>query len=291
MLASHLQTQQRNAHASGSRARRGAVDDDQRPQAGPSIRASSSAAAAARRVVNTNGGADTGSDDDIQFLDEAPTYMRNRTTYKAPIVVDSDSDDDNTDNPFLVGKRKRAQEDDGDEYDEYDDDSIILIGSDIVDLPPSPRTRLRLANKNAHAGPSVRRVIFADDGDDEVKPADAGVPSTPPLPEAHYLVPLVLAIIPDICPDWVRANIEAAMAEIKDNSNVPGQDAIDRVLNAAFEMDDYPKAGVQDAPAEPKEAGDYTDPNYRSGDRRGVGYTSNSWAMLKAIFPVIPVAQ
>lgn len=146
------------------------------------------------------------------------------------------------------------------------------------------------------AGPSRPRAIYIDESSDEdiphVKRArhnetpSPSPPSTDIVPKADYLVPTVLSIIPDLDPKWAEDRLTALIEELKRESNVPGQEAVGRVIDEALEMESgYPKAGA----AELEEEGDYTQREYREEQRDGDEYHRVSYKTLESLFPLIPI--
>lgn len=198
-------------------------------------------------------------DDEIEFLEEAPAHLR-PVRHGSPInLVGSDDEDDEDEDvvrPPRPGKRRAR-------------DSVELLSS-----PPPKRQHLappRLPEQPI-AGPSTEIIVTKVD----------------------HLLPLVLDVIPDLCTEWARSSLESIMETLRDKTMAPGQEAIDHVLNMAFEMERYPRGGDREKAAEEeekqeKEKDDYKDPAFRSEARAGYGYDSRSLATLETLFTSIPV--
>jgi hypothetical protein len=193
-------------------------------------------------------------DSDIELLDEAPVHLRPARP-STPILVSSDDEDDGNDDVQFRRPRKRP-----------------ASGSvELIDSPPKPRRARFKSPEQPVAGPSNQPDTIVID--------------------VNYLVPVVLEVIPDACTVWVRENLERMVEMLKHNTATPGQAAIDHVINAALEMERYPRAGdAGKAAEEEKEKGDYKDPNYRSEARTGFQYILNSISILETMFTTIPVS-
>lgn len=195
-------------------------------------------------------------DSDILVLDEAPEHLRPvRQGSPIEIVDVSDDDEDEAHQPCQPAKRRLSD------------------GIEILSSPPTKRQQVapRARDMSLQAGPSNETIVTKVD----------------------HLLPLVLDVIPDLCADWARANLERIIDTLKDKTVAPGQEAIDHVLNAAFEMESYPRAGgpakpVEEEPA--KEKADYKLHAFRSQARAGAAYNSLSTSILETLFKTIPVS-
>ncbi|GMK58158.1 hypothetical protein CspeluHIS016_0501900 [Cutaneotrichosporon spelunceum] len=189
---------------------------------------------------------------DIQVLDEAPEHLR-PVIPPSPIMVSS-GDEDGDEEPILHRPAKRPAS-----------GSVELLHS-------PPRTKQRV------------------DGPDDQSIAGPSNASETIVTSVEYLVPVVLDVIPDVCPVWLRDNLQRVVEMVKDQVATPGQVAIDHVINIALEMERYPRSGDADkADVEEKEKGDYKDPKYRAAARSGYEYFKHSQSALEAMFTTIPV--
>lgn len=200
-------------------------------------------------------------DDDIVALDEAPQHLR-AAPAQAPIIVLSDSDSD-SDVGLVAVQPSDAQE--------THSTSKRRMSSSIETSSTAHAAKRPRLPESPQAGPSTG-------------------PTTPPaaeriLPKAEYLVPSVLEIIPDLCPVWAAQQLEALIQELSTTSNVPGQDAVQRTIEMAFEMESYPAP----APEKPEEIGDYAELTYRIDHRRGAEYDLRAIDLLQDIFATIPL--
>lgn len=203
--------------------------------------------------------------DDIVVLDHAPAHLR-APRQPTPIMVLSDSDSDD----YIVPVRH------------------------LSDTPVTPArgsgSRKRRSSVTAEESAAAKRLRFEDSP--EAGPSNTHT-TTPPaaepiLPRADYLVPSVLEVIPDLCPVWAAQQLEALIEELHTTSNVPGQLAVQRTIEMAFEMDSYPRPGDDD---EPEEKGNYSEITYRQDHRRGLEYGSRSIELLQDIFATVPLPQ
>lgn len=192
-------------------------------------------------------------DDDIEVLEEAPAHLR--PVRQIPIVVLDSSDEEDDDIEVAQPRRNRKRPSDAFE---------------IIDTPSPKRQHVAAPEPQDQAGPSTETI----------------------LPKVDYLIPVVLEVIPDLCKEWTRINLERVMETLKGTSNVPGQDAVDQVINLAFEMEEYPRAG-QAGKAAPVavEEGDYKDTAYRAEARVGPSYVELALSTLETLFTGIPVGQ
>ncbi|BEJ13178.1 hypothetical protein CspHIS471_0303520 [Cutaneotrichosporon sp. HIS471] len=190
-----------------------------------------------------NGAADKGAgsesdDSDIQVLEEAPEHLRPAIP-SSPIVVSSDDEDDD-DEPLLQRPPKRSASN----------------SFELLDSPPKSKQRVHDRDDQPVAGPSNASDTIVTD--------------------VEYLVPVVLEVIPDACPVWVRDNLKRVVEALKNRMVTPGQAAVDHVINAALEMEQYPRVGDADkAVVKEKEKGDFKDPKYRAHARAGIKYYAN----------------
>ncbi|WOO78862.1 E3 ubiquitin-protein ligase [Vanrija pseudolonga] len=213
-------------------------------------------------------------DDDIVVLNEAPVHMRPKARAAPILVLSSDEDEPGPSAPRGSGRGKRTRS----------SSSPILIEQ------PAPRKR---KTPRVQTGDSAHSSAVNAEAGPSNQPAPGSDPQAPIVPKADYLVDLVVDIIPDICPDWVKTNLTQQIAALAPTSNVPGQDAVRIVIDMAFALDAYPKAGAAAAKAAPqdREAEDsqYTDPNYRKDKRTGLSYRSQALEVLESHFLMIPV--
>ncbi|BEJ05689.1 hypothetical protein CcaverHIS641_0302110 [Cutaneotrichosporon cavernicola] len=185
-----------------------------------------------------NGAADKGArsesdDSDIQVLEEAPEHLRPAIP-SSPIVVSSDDEDDD-DELLLQRPSKRSASN----------------SFELLDSPPKSKQRVHERDDQPVAGPSNASDTIVTD--------------------VEYLVPVVLEVIPDACPIWVRDNLKRIVETLKNRMVTPGQAAVDHVINAALEMEQYPRVGDADkAVVKEKEKGDFKDPKYRAHAREGL---------------------
>ncbi|KAL1410139.1 hypothetical protein Q8F55_004142 [Vanrija albida] len=215
-------------------------------------------------------------DDDIVVLDEAPVHMRAKLRAVPLVILSSDEDEPGPSASRGPGRGKRVRS----------GSSPVLIEH----LVPQQRRKIHRVQTgdsahsspaNAEAGPSNHQAQGSD-------------PQDPIVPKADYLVDMVVDIIPDICPEWVKTNLAQQIDALKATSNVPGQDAVGAVIDMAYAMDAYPKAGESaQTAAQAKEADDtqYADPDYRRHQRTGLSYQSNALEVLESAFRMIPVGH
>lgn len=202
--------------------------------------------------------------DDIVALDQAPAHLQ-APRPPTPIMVLSDSDSD--------------------------DDGIVPIRH-LLDSPvtptPHPGHRKRRSSVTVDDAAAVKRTRFEDS-----PPAGPSTTHTtnppalePILPRADYLVPSVLEVIPDLCPVWAAQQLEALIKQLHSTTNVPGQLAVQRTIEMAFEMESYPRPQDDN---QPEEKGDYSEITYRPYHRRGLEYGSRSIELLQDIFSTVPL--
>lgn len=223
---------------------------------------------------------DSEDDSDIVALDQAPEHLR-PLRQSTPIMVLSDSESDDED-IVAVGHSSDAQG---------------TSGRGAVPVPKGIKRTNSARSIPAEGQAEGKRIRFDDTpGAGPSQPA-AGPSSAPDsplvdegaiLPKADYLVPLVLEIIPDLCPVWAAQQLETLIGDLQHTTNVPGQVAVQRTIEMAFEMDRYPRPMDN---KEPEEEGDYSEITYRSDRRRGLVYRTQSIELLQDIFATIPVPQ
>lgn len=207
--------------------------------------------------------------DDIVLLDQVPEHLQ-APRQPTPIMVLSDSDSD--------------------------DEDIIPIRhlSDSPDISArGTASRKRRRSAATEAAAAVKRARY----DDEPQAGPSNAPTTSPpapepiLPKAEYLVPSVLEVIPDLCPVWAAQQLETLIERLHPTTNVPGQAAVQRTIEMAFEMDSYPRPSDCDDNKEPEEKGDYSEATYRQTHRRGLEYGLRSIELLQDIFATVPMPQ
>ncbi|KLT39658.1 hypothetical protein CC85DRAFT_183013 [Cutaneotrichosporon oleaginosum] len=204
---------------------------------------------------NNNPPSGSGSDSDFEVLEEAPPHLRRANPPASPIMVLSDDEDGEEGNDLQPRAHKRAAR-----------GSIELL-----DEPPKSKQRVDDLEQPL-AGPS------------KVSDFDAIVT------DVKYLIPVVLEVIPDLCTAWVRENLEHQIESLKDHMVTPGQEAVDRVINAALEMDQYPREGdATKAQQKEDDEGDYKDRNYRAELRKGINYQQRAFAILEDVHNTVPI--
>lgn len=246
------------------------------------------------------------SDDDILVLDEAPAHLRIVTNEHAPIVIDSDTDDDDPNDPFGLNDQmnplfgltnrcrsrtwERTREGTTGEGAAGPSRSRKRSRRDSMELysrsPSPPRKHARTGN--AAAGSSRHAAFVLSDSDEGPAgpTANPAKTSDPILPKADYLVPVVQEIIPDVDPVWATARLTELMGTLKERPT-PGQDAIDQIINEALETGEYPRIGGMPRP--PKDVPEYGDPNYHRTERAGAAYAQIAMGALENAFPTVPV--
>lgn len=178
--------------------------------------------------------------------------------------------------------------------DSDSDDGDIIPIRHLNDTPATPARgsafRKRRSSVTAEDSAAVKRTRLEDSPQAGPSNARSATPPAlePILPKADYLVPSVLEVIPDLCPVWAAQQLEALITELHPTTNVPGQLAVQRTIEMAFEMDSYPRPNDD---KEPEEKGDYSEITYRQDYRRGLEYGSRSIELLQEIFGTVPLPQ
>lgn len=230
------------------------------------------------------------SDDDIVFLRSPPPHMMPQDNREAPIEISDDEDNDSllprNILPIWNDKLGKFIDANGEQSVVNNERAYLgVIGSvrdsnpgltdseSERDLPRAKRVRIRAPDNAGGAGPSTAS-------------------SSMILPRADYLVPLVLAIIPDLDADWATSKLDELISGLKDSSAAPGQEAVERVVDMAFEMEGgYPKATALTPGPVAEQDDDYKDPAFRSERRRGPAYDLHAQQTLFNTFKRIPSSQ
>lgn len=199
---------------------------------------------------------DSGADDsDIEVLEGPPEHLC-PVRPGTPIVVSSDDEDADEDADEAPPPRPPKRQASG---------SFELLNS-----PPKAKQRVDTPEQQPDAGPSNAPDTIVTDID--------------------YLIPVVLEVIPDACTEWVRDNLQRMVDSLKHKTATPGQAAIDHVINAALEMERYPRAGDAETAGEEEEKDDYKEPRYRAEARAGWEYNHMGQTTLETMFTSIPVS-
>jgi hypothetical protein len=224
-------------------------------------------------------------DDDIQALAAPPRHLRKKKNNASQPIAVLDSDDE-AGSPrrgatkFSTPTKQRARGT-AEASESRNPGPSKRREPSLPPLPPPKRQRILTSQEGHHIEENPYPLPIAN----------AFALQSPP-PDPADLLPAVLDVLPDLCPNWALLSLTT---EVQDGR---GSLAVPKVVELALEMGDYPKyvlASVVDKgkgkEKEKEDLGSYRQTEYRISQRCGPAYEARCIAELEAIFVKIPVPQ